>query len=81
MIIDISHESKIQKVWEMDRKAYDEIKSRKDDEGVYLWTPDLKYPEKNGELLGCGIQIVDEPGIRLVLVYRQTANTKLVTVT
>ena len=79
-VIKIYNEGKIQRVWEMDKHTHKEIRCIKRSNGEYMWIPDTQYPGGLGTLLGCEIKIVDEPGIRLALVYRKTENTKFVIV-
>jgi len=72
------YDNKPQLVWEMDQNTYLHIRKLKYADGEYLWAPDFKFPDKKGKMLGMDITISDEPGIRLVTIFRKSEHSKLV---
>lgn len=46
-----------QKVWEMDRDSFNEIKKRKDAAGTYYWRPEPDYPDMPGTFFGIPISV------------------------
>lgn len=70
-IIDVYYDAKPRYLWKLDRNTYDQIKTMKNANGRYLWSPDLEYEEKPGYLLGIEIGIVDNPSLKIVLIHSE----------
>ena len=73
---DIYHICKPQLMWEMDSLTLFEIERLKDKKSLCM--PDGNYINENGLLWGLPITISDEPGIRLVTIFRKSEHSKLV---
>ena len=70
-VIDVYYDARPRYLWKLDRDTYYSIKTLRDGNGKYLWTPDLEYKEKPGYLIGVEISLVDSPSFKLVLVYSE----------
>jgi hypothetical protein len=77
-LIDIYYENRPMKIWEMDAEMHRRVKGAHDANGEFLYTPNTKYPDKPGKLMGLDISIVDDPGIRMVVSCRKTENSKII---
>lgn len=79
-IIDTYYNEKPRLLWKIDHDTYGQVKKIRDASGVYLWTPDLVYKEKPGQLLGMEIALVDPTDMgaifNLVIVYSE--NTEII---
>ena len=78
IVVNVYSENRPQLVWEMNHITFLKIRHFTNAMGRYLWIPDTKYCGKNGQMLGLDITISDEPGIRLVTIFRKSEHSKLV---
>ena len=78
VIKDMLHNEKPRFVWEIDTMSFSQLKYLRDEKGEYLWVPNIDYMGHSGKLLGLDIVISDEPGIRLVTIFRKSEHSKLV---
>ena len=75
---DIFYKERSRFVWEMDHDTFLKIQFFTNAQGRHVWVPDTEHPSKNGSIMGLDVVISDEPGIRLVTIFRKSEHSKLV---
>ena len=59
-IIEFQRNAAPRRIWEMDKGTFNKIRKIKEDNGIYLWTPEPNHEDMPGYFLGIQIQIAKE---------------------
>jgi len=69
-ILDFYHGSMPRKIWEMDKQSYYSIRTMKDCNGKYLWSPNTRYEDMPGTLFNIPISISEVKCFRIKYIFK-----------